>query len=215
MISPGLMWRWLAPSLETLPIPRLLIRASVDRLGNHFRLRDCRWIEGCSTPGDLHRQSGEIHDAPIAAVATQIVRGPHEDAIHGARFDAECREHALAVIDREAGDAEPLSSFDTLLADVDAIDRARLGALVAGDAGRQIVAMKAAVAGGHRHWFLGILKLLSERATLWLVSDQPVPQGDPHAVSHSRYGHTDVAKPIPHEYDFQPRVSRERPKETR
>ena len=53
---------------------------------------------------------------------------------------------------------KPLPRRYPLLTDIDAIDRAGLGALVAGDAGRQIVAMKAAISRRNRDRQFGISK---------------------------------------------------------
>jgi hypothetical protein len=86
----------------------------------------------------------EIDDAPIAAIAREIVGSAHENAIDRTGLHAERAEHALAVVDRKAGDLETLAVLDPLLADVDAIDRAGLGTLIARDAGRQIVPVKPA-----------------------------------------------------------------------
>ena len=61
---------------------------------------------------------------------------PHKDAVDRARLDAERAKHALAVVDRVTGDLEPFAPLGALLADIDAIDGACLGALVTGDAGR-------------------------------------------------------------------------------
>ena len=101
------------------------------------------------------------------------MRRAHEDAIDGAGFDAERTEHALAVVDREAGDFESFAPFDPLLADVDAVDWTKLGALVARNASGQVEAMEAAIARRDWHRQLGILKQLGKRLPLRSVSLDP------------------------------------------
>ncbi len=69
----------------------------------------------------------------------------HEDAIHRARLDAQCAKHALRIIDRETGDPKSLARGHALFADVNAIDGTGLRTLITSDAGRQVVAMEAAI----------------------------------------------------------------------
>src|SRR5262245_46899692 len=52
-----------------------------DGLGDQLRRRDRRRVERGLTPGHLDRQFREVHDAAVAAVATNIVVGAHEDAV--------------------------------------------------------------------------------------------------------------------------------------
>src|SRR5690606_30945385 len=121
-----------------------------------------------------------------------------ENAIDRAGLNAQRAEHALAVVDRKAGDLKALARGHTLFADVNAVDRARFRALIAGDAGRQIVAMETAVPGGNRHRQFRIFELLSERFSLGPVRDQPIAERDPHTVSNGRNGIPDIAKPTAH-----------------
>ena len=65
----------------------------------------------------------------------------HENAVDRTRLDAQRAKHALGIVDREAGDLEPLAVLHSLFADVNAIHRAGLSALVARNARRQIVAV--------------------------------------------------------------------------
>src|SRR5205823_526118 len=85
-------------------------------------------------------------DAAVAAIAADVVGRAHEDAIDRAGIDAQGAEHALGVVDLEAVDAEALAYGVLDLVDVNAIDRAGAGTLVAADAGRQVEAMEAAIA---------------------------------------------------------------------
>src|SRR5262249_54441494 len=97
----------------------------------------------------------------------------------------------------EAVDAEPLAHRVLHLVDVDAIDRAGAGALVAADAGGQVEAVEAPVARLDRHGQLGILEMLREG--LALVGLQEIPEGDPHALAHGFDGQTNIAEPGTHE----------------
>src|SRR5205823_1597428 len=119
------------------PTPILLIRPPVHRICYHLRLRHRRGIKRCLAPTNFHREPREIDDASVAAIARQVVRRPHEDAIDRARLDAQRTKHALAVVDRKAGDLEALAVLDPLLANIDAIDRASLRTLIARNARRQ------------------------------------------------------------------------------
>src|SRR5207302_937504 len=80
--------------------------------------------------------------------------------------------------------------------DVDAIDRARAGALVAADAGRQVEAMEAPIARPDRDRQLRVLEELGKRFAS--VRLEEVPQGDVHALTDSLDGQVDVAKPLTH-----------------
>ncbi len=172
------------------------------RVGNHFRIGNCRWVERRSAPGHIERHPRKIDDASIAAVAAQVVRRAHEDAIDRTRLDAQCTEHALRVVDRVAGDLEALAAFDALLADVNAIDRARLRTLIAGDAGRQIEAMKAAIPGRHRNRQLRIFEVLGKRFALGPIGFDPRSKRDPHAVRNGVNRLDDVAHPGPDSLHF-------------
>src|SRR3954463_7775044 len=120
----------------------LLVRPPVHRLGDYFRIGDRRGVQRRAAPRHVERHPRKIDDASIAAIAAQVVRRAHEYAIDRAGLDTQCTEHALRVVDRVAGDFETLAAFDPLLANVDAVDRARLRALIARDAGCQIKPMK-------------------------------------------------------------------------
>ena len=113
-------------------------------LGDDLRLSDRRRIERGAAPSDIRRQTGEVDDATIATIATQVVRRAHKDAVDRTRLDAQRAKHALRIVDREVRDLKAFASFHALLADLDEIDRTGLRALLAGDAGRQVVAMKTA-----------------------------------------------------------------------
>src|SRR5688572_27115745 len=104
------------------------------RFDDHLRVSHRGWIYCRAPPGHVQRQPREIDDAAVAAVAAQVVRGPHENAIHRARLNAQRTEHALGVVDRVARNLKALAALDPFLADVNAIHRTGLRTLVAGDA---------------------------------------------------------------------------------
>jgi hypothetical protein len=95
-----------------------------------------RGIQRRSAPTDIYRQTREVDNTAIAAVAAQIMSRAHEDAIDRTWLDTQRTEHALRVIDREARDAEPFAAGNFFFADVDAIDRTSFRALIASDASR-------------------------------------------------------------------------------
>src|SRR5262249_27180631 len=99
-------------------------------------------------------------------------------------------------VDGEAVDAEALADGVLDLFDVDAIDRAGAGALVAADAGGQVEAVEPAVARLDRDGQLGVLEVLREG--LPLVRLHEVPEGQPQPLAHGLDGHVDVAEPVTH-----------------
>src|SRR5262249_7576139 len=111
-------------------------------------------------------------------------------------IDAQGAEHALGVIDLEAIDPEALADRILDLLNVNAIDGAGAGALVAADARRQIEAVKPAVARLHGHGQLGVLELLGEGPAL--VGLEEVPERDVHALAHRLDRKDDIADPLPH-----------------
>jgi hypothetical protein len=121
------------------------------------------------------------------------MRRAHENAIDRARIDAQGTEHALGVIDLEPVDAEALADRILDLVDVDAIDRASAGALVATDTRRQIEFMKAPIARLDRDRQFGIFEVLRERFSL--VRLQEIPEGDPHSLGDRLDRHDDISKP--------------------
>src|SRR5205807_8818499 len=135
-------------------------------------------------------QPGKIDDAAVPAEAALVKRRAHVDAIDRAGIDAQRAEHALAVVDLEAVDPEALADGVLDLVDVNAIDRAGAGALVAADARRQVEAVEAAVARLDRHRQLGVLVALGEG--LAAVGLQEVPERDVHALRDRSDGLDDV-----------------------
>src|SRR3990172_1927101 len=85
------------------------------------------------TPGHLKGQFREVHNAPIPAVATQVVRLAHVDAFHRTGIDAQPAEHAFCVVNREPDHSKPLAGRVPLLIDIYTIDRASAGTLVSRD----------------------------------------------------------------------------------
>jgi hypothetical protein len=156
-------------------------------------------IQRRPSPGDVHRQTSKIDQASIPTVTTQIMGRAHENAIDRARLDAQRAEHAFRVVDRETRDLESLAAArHAFLANVDAIDRTDLGALIAGNARRQIIAMKTPITGCDRHGQLGIFEVLGERSALGTVRDDPISHGHPHAVGDGVDRVPDVAQPSTH-----------------
>jgi hypothetical protein len=180
----------------------LLVRPSVNRLNDYFRIGDSRGVQRRSAPRHIERHPREIDDATIAAVAAQIVCRAHEDAVNRARLDAKRTKHALRVVDRVPGDLKPFAALDPLFADVNAIDGASLGALIAGDARRQIKPVKATVPGRNRHGELRILKVLGECFSLRPISLDPRPKRYPQSMRNGVDGFDDVAHPGPHSLHF-------------
>jgi hypothetical protein len=180
----------------------LLIRPPVNRLGNYFRVGNSRGVQRRSAPRHIKRHPREIDDATIAAVAAQIVRRAHEDTVNRARLDAKRTKHALRVVDRVPGDLKPFATLDPLFADVNAIDGASLGALIAGDARRQIKPVKATVPGRNRHGQFGVFKVLGECFSLRPISLDPRPKRYPQSMRNGVDGFDDVAHPGPHSLHF-------------
>src|SRR5262249_34864221 len=143
---------------------RLRRRGRVGRLGPHrgglqLRRRHRRRVERRLAPGDFQRHFGGVDDAAVTAGGTLVVGRTHEDAVDRAGVDAQGAEHALGVVDLEAVDLEGglAAHLDLFLLDVDAVDGAGPGALVAADAGGQIEAVEAAVARLDGDRQLGVL----------------------------------------------------------
>src|SRR3972149_2123000 len=205
---------WLFSRVACDALFPLLIRSAVDRLRDHLRVGPRGRIERRPTTSHVERHPREIHDAAVPAVATQVVRRAHEDAVYRTRLDAQRTEHALRIVDRVAGDLEALAAANLFLTDVNAIDGASLRALVAGDAGRQIEAMEAAIARRHRHRQLRILEVLGERLPLRLIRLEPSPQRDPHAVGDGVHRLDHIAEPRPDGFHLIDHSGAQNPYET-
>lgn len=156
-------------------------------LDDDFRRGHRRWIERGLTPSNINRQTRKVDDASVATVATQVVRGPHENAIHRTGLNTQSAKHALGIVNREAGNLEAFAVGDTLFTNVNAVDRTGLGALVARNASGQIVAMETAVARRNRNRQFGILKMLGKGAPLGSVRNDPVTQRHPQSVRHGKH----------------------------
>jgi len=179
-----------------------LIRSTVDGLGDNFGLGNSGRIQGRTSPSNVGRQTRKVDDATIAAITAQVVRSTHEDAIDRARLDTQRAEHALAVVNRVAGDFESLTAFDFFFANIDAIDGASLGTLVAGDTGGQIEAMKAPIAGRDGDRQLGILKMLGKRLAIGPIGFDRGPQRHPQSENDRVYRLENITKPG--ENSFEP-----------
>ena len=170
----------------------------MDRINDYLRLSHCSWIERRPPPRHIHRQSGVVHNTTVSAVATQVVRTTHKDAIHGTGFDAKCAKHALRVVDRVARDLESFAAINLFLANVDAIHRTSLGTLIASDASCQIKAMETTVPRHHWYGLLRVLKPFRKRPPIILVRSQPIPQSDVEPLDNRAYGDEQIAKPSDH-----------------
>ena len=170
----------------------------MDRLGDDFGLSDRGRVERRTAPGNVDRHPRKVHDAPVTAVTAQIVGGSHENAIYRTRFDTQGTKHALRVVNGESCDLETLRTLDAFFANVNAVDRACLGTLVASNTGRQIVAVKAAVSGGYRNRLLRIFELLGERTPVRSIGGHPVTKRDPQTLGHGRHRVKYVEKPVDH-----------------
>lgn len=168
-------------------------------IDDHLRRRNGSRIEGRTAPGNLDRQSREIDDRSVPAVATQVERGSHKDTVDWARFDTQRTKHALGVIDGEAADAETLAAADPFLADVDAVNGARLRALVASDAGGEVEAMETTVSGRHRCGQFWILKVFSECSAFLVKSTAENLEGHQHSLHHGSDGGVQIPKPFSHD----------------
>ena len=180
----------------------LLVRPPVNRLGNYFRIGDSRRVQRRSAPRHIERHPREIDDATIAAVAAQIVCRAHEDAVHRARLDAQRTKHALGVVDRVSSNLKAFAALDPLFTDINAVDRTRLCALIAGDAGRQIKAVKTAVPGRNRHRQFRVFKVLGKCFALRPIGFDPCPKRYPHSMRNGVDGLDDVAHPGPYSLHF-------------
>lgn len=106
----------------------------------------------------------ELDDDVVTGVGRQVVEFPHVDAIGGTGLGAESAEEALGVVDGIAeefsadGFAGGLVEFSGGgLVDVDAIDGAGLGALVAGDTEIGVELVDAAVTRREGESLFGVL----------------------------------------------------------
>src|SRR5207249_9049176 len=118
-----------------------------DWLKLYLRGRHRDRVQGRLSPCDFQGHFRIIDDAAVAAEAALVVRRSHVDAIDRARIDAQGAKHALGVVDLEAGDFEALQRrLGFLFLNVNAIDGAGAGALIAADARGKVEAMEAAVA---------------------------------------------------------------------
>lgn len=143
------------------------------RLGNDLCLGNCRWIERRPAPCHVERQTGKVDNAPVAAVAAQVVRRAHENTIDRTRFDTQSAKHAFAVVDGVAGDLESFAPLDALFPNVDTVDGTSLGTLVTGDTSRQVKPMKPTIPRGNRHRKFGVLEVFGKRLTVGVVRLEP------------------------------------------
>jgi hypothetical protein len=167
-------------------------------INNHLRLGYRRGIQRRSYPSYVQWQSRKIDDAPTATIATQGVRRSHENTVYGARLVAQATEHTFRVVARKFCDPEPLTILNLLLADVDAVLRARVRASLAGSASGQIETRETSVACGNWDGFLGVFLLLGERSAITSVGTYPVPQGYEQLPRNRPHGDAEISKPILH-----------------
>src|SRR5690606_20418631 len=137
---------------------------------NSLRLRHRGRIQSDPAPGDIQGKPGKIDHGTVPAIGTEVERSSHEDTIDRARLDAQRAEHALGVVDREVGDLKTFPLLDTLLTNIDTVDRAGLGTLVARDTGGQVEAMKPSIPCRYLRGPFRILKLLRKCLAIGMVS---------------------------------------------
>jgi len=174
----------------------------MNRLGDHFGISDCRGVKRRSAPRHIERHSSEVDDAAVAAVAAQIVRRSHEDAVNRARLDAKRTKHALRVVDRVPSNLESFSAFDPLFANVDTVDRAGFGALIARDARREIKSVKAAITSFHWNRQFWVFEVFRKRFAIRPVSLDPSAKRYPQAMRNGVDSIDDIAHPGPHSLYF-------------
>jgi hypothetical protein len=174
----------------------------MNRLGDDLRRCDRRRVQRRAAPRRVNRHPGEIDNRSVATIAAQVVRRAHKNTIDRARLDAQRAKHAFRVIDRKGRDLEALATRHALFADVDAVDRARLRALIAGDARRQIVAVETTIAGRDRNGQLRVFEVLGKRQPLRIVRFEPIPQRNSHTLSDRPHRNPNVSKPFPHRRGF-------------
>jgi hypothetical protein len=90
----------------------------------------------------------------------------HENTIDRTWLDAQSTKHAFGIVNCVAGNLKSFTALDSFLANVDAIDGACLGALIASDARGQVETVKSAIASRNRDCFLRVLELLGECAAI-------------------------------------------------
>jgi hypothetical protein len=174
----------------------------VNRFGDYFCVGDRGWVQRRASPGYVERHPRKIDNASVPAVTAQVVRRAHENAIDRARLDAQRTKHALRVINGVTSDLKTLASFNAFLANVNAVDRTCLSALIARDARCEIEAMKPAIASGHWDRQLGIFKVLCKRPAFGSVRFDPRPKSYPHAMRNGVNRLDDVAHPGPNSLHF-------------
>ena len=175
----------------------LLIGPTVDRISNYLGVGNSCWVQCAPSPSQIERQPRKIDNAAIATVATQVMGSTHKNTVDRAWFDTKSTKHAFRVVNGEAGDLEALGTFNPRFANVNTIDRARFGALVAGNARGQIKAVKSTVAGRHGDGQLWIFEMLGKSFSLGTIGDHPISESHPHSMCHRVHRFDDVTKPWP------------------
>jgi len=126
------------------------------------------------------------------------MRCPHENAIHRAWLNAQRAKHAFRVINRETRDLESLPLFYSFFANVDAVDRARLRALIACDTSCQVVTVKTTISGRDRDGLFRVFKLVGKSLSSGIIGEKPISQRHQHPLGNCGNGKPDVVEPIQH-----------------
>lgn len=182
--------------LCTRKLKRTRLTLHPDRLMQHLRLCDDRWIQSGFTPRYFQRQLRVVHDTSIATVATQVVVRTHEDTIHRTRLHTQCTKHALRVVNRKPVDSKALANRALLFVDVNAVNRTCRRALLAADTCRQIEAMEAAIPRLHLERHLRVFVDFSECATTVRLEHRS--QSHIHALQNGDDGQPDISEPREH-----------------
>ena len=162
----------------------------------NFGLRNDRWVQRGLTPCDLQRQFRIVNDTPITTIATQVVIGPHENAIHGTRLYAQGTKHALCVVDRKAIDSEPFSDRAFFFVDINAVNRTSGCALFAANACGQVKTVETAIARLHLQRHFRILVDLGKCPSIICLEHRQ--ERDVHPLQDGHNRHPDVAEPQKH-----------------
>ena len=178
----------------------------MNRFGNHFGLGHRSWIDRTTSPRNIDGHSREIDNASISAVAAQVMRCAHEDAVHRAGLNTQRTKHAFTIVNREGRDLKALSSLDFFLANINAIDWTSLRALITSNACRQVKSVKTAIPGRDRHGKFWIFEFFSEGASILAIRDQPVSHRHRQPLANGRDRRPDIIKPLEHERPFLSKV---------
>ena len=153
----------------------LFIRSLMNRINDNLWLSHRRWIKRGSSPANIQGQSRVIHNRSVPTVTTQVLRGPHKDAIYRTWLDTKCTEHTLRIVNCVTGNFKAFTDSDLFLPDINAVHRTGLSTCVTRNTGRQIKTMKTTVTCRNGNRFLMLLVLLGESTTIGIIGLTPIP----------------------------------------